>query len=295
MSHTYEYSNSYNSALSTYANLEKYNKASHFGPKLPPTVPSSNFPTILEQKPIASYDVLTHHTQHQYPDVDKAYGTSCKQKYFVGKCPSNDKIRPLNTATTMTTPAPKKCAVETEEIVEGYHDLKSLKVLLFVDTSGKCQYSEKLMHSLKKHDHFLQVIDIADPKNEQVFTNHGGYATPFFYSLATNKSVTGLVPLDKLAEMLSHHENYETPLKKKISDLDLKVFVMDMCHYCKKLKEMLESAGVKDGDVTYIKDLASHREDLKDVKGFPFTKSMKTGKVLTGCPSSIETYVKSLE
>lgn len=292
MSNIYEYSNSYNNSMSSYANLEKYNKASHFGPKLPPTTPSNNFPTILEQKPIASYDVLTLGSQTEYPGVKNAYGDSCSQKYFVAKCPSNKEIRPFNDHSVVT-PAPRRCNVETEEIVEGFSDLKDLEVVVFVDMSGKCKFSNVLKSG--GLDEYKAVVDInASPKNEQEFTNMGGYATPYFYSLKTNKSVTGLVSKDKLVEMLSYHEGYEHPMKKKVRDMKLKVYVMEMCGYCQKLKQMLEEAGITDDDVEYIKDLASHRHELQNVRGFPHIKSMKTGKEMTGYPGSMENLMKQL-
>lgn len=297
MSNIYEYTNSYNNVMSSYANLEKYNKAASFGPKLPPTVPSSHFPTILQQKPIASYDVLTHHTESQYPNVSKAYGDSCKQKYMVRKCPTNQQIRPFQDGSVGNlTPAPMKCGVPTEEIVEGFHDLKSLDVLMFVDMSGKCKFSEKIMmESQSLLPHLKEVIDIAKPQNVQMFTNYGGYATPFFYSLKTNKSVTGFVSVEKLVDMLSSHESYEPDMKKKVRDMKLKVFVMNMCGYCQKLKEMMKSHGITEDDVEFIHNLEPYKHELKHVRGFPHTKSMATGKEMTGCPSSMEDLMKKLE
>lgn len=296
MSNMYEYTNSYNNSYSSYANLEKYNKAANFGPKLPPTVPSSNFPTILQQHPIAGYDVLTHDTHSQYPDVSKAYGNSCKQKYFVRKCPTNKEIRPFNDHSILT-PSPVKCPVENQEIVEGFSDLKSLDVLMFVDMSGKCKFSEKVMEMAKNHkfiSDFKKVIDISKAKNEQIFTNHGGYATPFFFSLKTNKSVTGFVSKDKLVQMLSSHEGYHSPMHSKIHDMKLKVFVMEMCGFCQKLKKMLEDAGITENDVEYVKDLEHYSSELQNVRGFPHVKSMATGKEMTGCPSSVEKLIEHL-
>ena len=65
--------------MNNYVDLDKYNKETQFGPALPSQVPSANFPTILEQKPIQSYDILTHNTSQNYPDLNNAYGDSCVQ------------------------------------------------------------------------------------------------------------------------------------------------------------------------------------------------------------------------
>lgn len=92
--------------MNNYVDLDKYNKDTQFGPPLPPHVPSANFPTILEQKPIQSYDILTHNTNQNYPDVSNAYGNNCSQKYFVRKCPTNQFIRALQKEADKNVPTP---------------------------------------------------------------------------------------------------------------------------------------------------------------------------------------------
>lgn len=99
--------NYYVAPMNNYVELENYNKDTQLGPPVPPSTPSMKFPTILEQKPISSYNVLTHDTIHHYPDVNKAYGTTCEQKYFIGKCPTNQFIRPFGKSVEKTTPTPK--------------------------------------------------------------------------------------------------------------------------------------------------------------------------------------------
>lgn len=98
--------NHYVAPMNNYVDLEKYNKETQFGPPLRPSVPSMQFPTILEQKPIQSYDVLTHNTNQNYPDVNKAYGNNCQQKYYVAKCPTNQFIRPFGGSGEKPTPTP---------------------------------------------------------------------------------------------------------------------------------------------------------------------------------------------
>lgn len=98
--------------MNNYVDLDKYNKDTQFGPALPAQVPSANFPTILEQKPIQSYDILTHNTSQNYPDVNNAYGNSCVQKYFVRKCPTNQFIRSFQKDGDVTTPTPTPTSVD---------------------------------------------------------------------------------------------------------------------------------------------------------------------------------------
>ena len=98
----------YIAPMNNYVDLEKYNIDTQFGPPVPPSVPSMQFPTILEQKPIQSYEILTHETKQNYPDVNKAYGNNCQQKYYVAKCPTNQFIRPFGPSGERPTPTPIK-------------------------------------------------------------------------------------------------------------------------------------------------------------------------------------------
>ena len=96
----------YVAPMNNYVDLDKYNKDTQFGPPLPSSVPSMQFPTILDQKPIQSYDILTHNTSQNYPDVNKAYGNDFQQKYYVAKCPTNQFIRPFGGSAERPTPTP---------------------------------------------------------------------------------------------------------------------------------------------------------------------------------------------
>lgn len=97
----------YIAPMNNYVDLDKYNIDTQFGPPVPPSVPSMQFPTILEQKPIQSYEILTHGTVQNYPDVNKAYGNNCQQKYYVAKCPTNQFIRPFGPSGERPTPTPQ--------------------------------------------------------------------------------------------------------------------------------------------------------------------------------------------
>jgi hypothetical protein len=93
-----------------YNDLSNYHNCLSNSPPLSGKVPSMKFPTILEQKPITSTNVLTYNTTDKYPKVDKAYHGPCDQKYFIAKCPSNNFVRNFDISgkKTVTTPSPKK-------------------------------------------------------------------------------------------------------------------------------------------------------------------------------------------
>lgn len=298
MSNIYEYSNSYNNSMSSYSNLEEYNQGAAFGPSLPATVPSNMFPTILKQKPIAPYDVLTHNTEQEYAPLPNAYGKSCNQDYYVGKCPSNEMVRDFNqNPARQITPVPHQShGVVNQPIVEGFDDLRSLNVAVFV--SNKCRHSQDLLNELKARnlDKVIRVHNVDNEQVKQQFTNLGGYATPYIYSFKTNKSVTGSVPINKLVHMLSSHtvEGFEHNKKKMLRDLHLKLYVMRGCGFCEKMKDLLRSEGVID-DVEIVTDLAAHRNELQHVRGFPHMKSKKTGKEMTGYSGSIDTIIEKLK
>lgn len=98
----------YVSRMNNYVNLDKYNIETQSGPPVPPSVPSMQFPTILEQNSIQSPEILTHGTNKNYPNVKKAYGNNCQQKYFVAKCPTNQFLRPFEPNGERPTPTPIK-------------------------------------------------------------------------------------------------------------------------------------------------------------------------------------------
>ena len=60
-----------------YNDLTNYHNCLSNSPPVPPKVPSMKFPTILDQRPIASPDVLTYHTTDKYPNVENAYHGRC--------------------------------------------------------------------------------------------------------------------------------------------------------------------------------------------------------------------------
>jgi glutaredoxin len=368
-----EYTNAYASPSTEYTNLQNYYKGSQFGPKLPASVPSNGYPTILKQGNEFGYEALTHDTDgNSYYNVEKAYGNSCQPKYYVAKCPENKFLRPFVPDGNSVVGPPTPCPVKTEGIAEGYMyelpykvsastaamggyppmptptamptsmpiptavptsmpfptampthmptmmptptgvptaspvagHLEHLKVLFFYDKN--CPHSRQAMDTYQKElgstpldTVFLAVKDISQFNNEQLLTELGGTATPFFYSQATNRSVTGFVPgLETLVHGLSgkHHstESYH-PLHDRVKKLNIVVFVMQGCGYCDKIKSMLAQAGVQSLVVFADARDPKYRQELMNVRGFPHYKSMTTGKSSTGYPGSLEKFLSSIE
>jgi len=337
-----EYTNAYASPYSEYTHLSSYYKGSQFGPKLPASVPSNAYPTILKQGNEHGYEALTHDTDgNSYYNVEKAYGTSCQPKYYVAKCPENKFIRPFvpNAGNTDMGP-PTPCPVKTEGIAEGFTmppmpptrmpsssmptrlpsptmlplmnssplvgQLQHLKILFFYDKS--CPHSRQAMDSYQKalyptpiHKVFLSVRDVSQFNNEKLLTELGGTATPFFFSQTTNRSVTGYVALEALLSGLqgssreSYHSSSGGSMASKVQSLQIVVFVMQGCVFCDKIKEMLAKEGL-DKMVQFVNATdPQYRNELKNVRGFPHYKSMKTGKSSTGFPGSVAKMVANLE
>ncbi len=289
--------NSYVRRVALYSDLFDYNNSSQFGPKLPATVPSSKFPTILDNSTKHSYSVLTYeNNQNSYPSIDSAY-TFKEPKYFVGKCPNNEKIRDFGPSVVpVPTPEPKKkkeaeksCNVVNEPIVEGFQEentmeqLKKLNILLFIDK--KCPFSRNQLK--QESTQTMDVIDIKKKKNKQMFTDYGGFATPFFYSLSTNRSYTGFEPNDKtIVKNMSVIENFSNSTSGKIKDLDIVIYSSKQCPYCNMLYKML-SDNNQLNNVTIVDDM-NQMENIENIQGFPYIFSRKTKKHMTGAPQDLD-------
>lgn len=288
-------SNGIVSRASLYADIDMYNKSSQLGPELPPTVPSQMFPTFLEQPVHNSYDILTYdNSLYNYPSVQSAYPFQ-EPKYYVGKCPENNMIREFNFETikeTKTpTPIPKSCNVVNEPIREGYTsgDLKDLDIVLFIDK--KCPFSkEQLKQSFINE---ITIKDVKKKENKQMLTNMGGTATPYFYSLKTNKFYTGLEKnLENLYKILSQKETFMNESQQKVKELDIIIYSSPNCPYCVKLKKMLQDEGMME-HVSLIEDM-SKMKNLEQIQGFPYLMSNKTSKNMTGCPHSMDVLIEQL-
>lgn len=295
-------SNNYVRRVALYADMLDYNSSSQLGPKLPATVPSNNFPTILDTPVTSSYEVLTYNNSlNTYPSLDSAY-TFKEPKYFVGKCPDNKKVRDFGPSVVpQPTPEPPKkkelsCNVVNQPIVEqfqnyvGMDELKSLNILLFVDK--KCPYSRNQLQ--QSTTELMQVLDIKKKKNKQKFTDYGGFATPYFYSLSTNQGYTGFESnISRLYKKLSVKEKFTNSLEQKIKDLDIVVYSSKQCPYCNMLYKML-SDNNQLNNVQIIEEM-SKMENIDKVQGFPYIFSQKTKKDMTGCPQDLESMLLVLQ
>lgn len=281
---------------SLYNDLKNYNEGT---PVLPPTVPSSKFQTILDQPSMnIQYSILTYHSNEKsYPTVENAYPV-CEPKYVVMKEPDGKIVREFqgNKRKESTTPQPnmnqKTCKVENMPIVERYDNkdrLKNLDIILFVDK--KCKFCIKQLNQpFSKH---FQLKDIKDVENKQMFTNHGGFATPFFVSKKTNKTFTGVLDSpDKVIKALSLKENFSTDIQQKVKDLDIIVYSSPACPHCTNFKSLCKSENVL-SSMDFVEDISQMR-DVKDIKGFPTIVSKKTNKNMTGAPPNLQTLVDYL-
>lgn len=297
---TFEYTNSLTSPSNKYGSINgNHDYNTLIAQKLPPTIPSQNYPVILEQGNKYGYDALTHNSDdNNYYNVKNAYGTNCTPNFFVAKCPQNKFIRPF-------LPGPKEfispsaCPVENELISEGFtpdllSKVKALNLVVFYDKS--CPHSKNTIQSMintlgaDNVNKFVELRDISKDSNEQELTNLGGYAVPFIFSRTTNNSVTGYFPLEKTLQDLSSSSN--NSLSDKIKNLQLKVYIMKGCHFCDRLKELLQNF---QSHIEYRNGLDNRwKNELKNVQGFPHIISSKTGKHLTGLPQSLNHLIKHL-
>jgi glutaredoxin len=293
-------SNAYVRRVGLYADMFTYNTSGSFGPKLPPTVPSSNFPTILDTSVEKSYGTLTYNNSpNSYPSVDDAY-TFKEPKYFVGKCPSNKKIRDFGPSVVPSpTPEPpkkkeKSCNVVNEPIIEQFEDieeqLKNLNIMLFVDK--KCPFSRKQLEQTTTKS--MKVFDIKNKKHKQQFTDYGGFATPFFFSTSSNRSYTGFDSNpSRLLKNLSIVENFSSGLDQRIKDLEIVIYSSKHCPYCNMLHKMLSDKNQLQ-NVDLIDDMTK-MENVDKIEGFPYIFSRKTNKNMTGCPQDLESMIMVLE
>ena len=301
---TSEYNNNLTSLSNDYGSTKGYNDYNTLiAQKLPPSVPSMNFPVILEQSNIFGYDALTRGGDGtNYFNVKTAYGTNnCNPSYFVAKCPQNKFIR-----TFLPGPkeyvSPSACPVESELVSEGYSPdalsmVKNLGLVFFYDKN--CEHSKNTYQAFvnaigaENFHKYVDMRNIAESKNEQELTNLGGYAVPFLFARRTNNSVTGFMPIEKSLQKLSHTPKPSSSLAERIKDLKIVVYTMEGCHFCEKLKQML----IHFLDFVEFKIGTDPRiaREIEGVRGFPFIKSHKTGKTKMGLPSSVEELVKHLE
>ncbi|NDE15316.1 hypothetical protein EBZ80_10340 [bacterium] len=300
MSIAREYNNNAVSTYNEYGSGMRYNTL--FANKLPETVPSMSFPTILDQTPIRSYDALTRDSDGTgYYSYLTGYGTSCDQNYFVAKCPENKFLRVFQPGPQQFV-SPSASPLPNDLVSEGYTadpltQIKNLQITMFYDKD--CPYCQKAIASIdeaigaKNREQLVQLKDVKVGQNEQELVNLGGYAVPFFVSGLTNNTVTGFFPVDKLLADLAAFKAKNNSTQQQLQDLGIVVYEMENCPYCTSLHSML--APYQDA-VEFKNGLdPANASSLQGVKGFPYIVSKTTGKTVTGCPASIESLIKDLK
>ena len=181
--------------------------------------------------------------------------------------------------------------------------LKDLHILLFIDLSGNCPHSNHLLQLLKSQfqniDNIFILKDINNEHNLDLLKKYNGRGTPFLYSLVTNKSVLGgNHSVEDIMNILSSEdveikENYSSK-EDEIKNLKIKLYVMNGCGFCVKLKELFKEHNVLE-HITIITDLQNHKQDLKNVSGFPHMISQTTGKSMTGYSNSLDKIINELK
>lgn len=197
----------------------------------------------------------------------------------------------VETNFNVARPLPSRNSYEKEFL--------DLHVILFIDLSGKCQYSNNTIKMLKNNfssiDDVFIVKDINNKDNVDLLGKYNGEGIPFFFSLVTNNHVLGgNYQIDEILNSLKEVKEQFSSVKNDIKNLKVNLYVMEGCIYCVKLKELFEQYNVLE-DITVVSDLENHKQDLKNVNGFPHLKSQTTGKSMTGYTDNLENIIKELK
>lgn len=321
---TVDYTNYLTNVPNEYNTQKQYTDANYLAAPLR-NIPSQHLPIL----PVPSkedkdgrppYDTLTKSSDQQgYYNVKSAYGDPLVMpQYYVGECPSNHKVMPFNTSftprkETANCPEPVDLVVEAyePELEQLLQQLTDLEIILFVNPES-CPYSRDALALLKQYPsiiHKSRIYNVNHPKSKQMFANFRGYATPYYYSLKTNMSHTGLISSlphlhDKLGATHKKHvrsppapparENYVHPdhqhKLKKLKDHQVVIVVTD-CPYCKSYLNMLRQTGLID----HVKVInARHPDAPKNIHAVPYTMSSLTKKGKAGEMKSLDEVLHAL-
>jgi glutaredoxin len=184
--------------------------------------------------------------------------------------------------------------------------LTDLQIHLFVQDGCKfCVHAKQFL----KQNHIenqVMIHDLKDSYNLDLFKKFKGQAIPFFISLKTMKSFTGVPKsisdlISKLSVMthspsVMTHSPSSMSLPQMIQNLQLEMFFSTHCSYCKKLRSLLQQSNLLNFvKIYYENDQATHDIAKKyKIQGFPFILSRKTGKHITGAPPSIQQLISAL-
>ncbi len=276
-----------------YTQIQNYNTDS---PMLPATAPSSKFQTKLnENESKIPYNALNRYSSSgsyaTYNDLPIA-----EPPYVVYKSPDGNKVRDFTGVNIeVTTPKPQNCPVENIPIIENFaspEKIRNLEIILFIDP--KCQYSKKQLNM--DFSNHCKILNIKKKENKQLFTDHGGFATPYFFSTKTNRAYTGFIDsAQKLSKAMRVQENFTTTSttstdhSKRLKDLDITVYSFHGCPHCDNFKKLLHENKLMDS--VQIEENISNMKNVEDIRGWPTICSKKTGKRMTGAPFTIDALI----
>lgn len=294
-----------------YAKLDTYNQDNLIGPPVPPIVPSMQYITLPQEHVNYGYDALTHDSDgSNYYNVTTGYGNRCTT-FNTAKCPTNQIISPAGAPAPAPAPAPAHAQVR-----EGYchppsqsspnqnlrSQINDLQPVFFLDIKncGHCRN----MHNMLKQNQVLDLVvikDINDPKNRQELVKLGGQGVPFIVSKRYGSNVTGVPPnLPALVMTLKQQKPKVSPqLAAQLKDLNLVVYVSDMCSYCKMYKQFIHENGLR--PFIRIVNVGNKEETKNDpflktnsLVGYPTTYSCKHKTSFPGVPKNVAQIVALL-
>jgi glutaredoxin len=316
------------SIYNDYTKLSSYLKGQQFGPKddIPP--PNMAFPIIPQYHVNYGIDTLSHgYNGVGYYTIETGYGKKNQETTFnVSSCPTNRPLQPFKpvsmSPSPMTPPMmppsrpppmpsrqpsippyPRPVTPSVENFQHNNMSLKNLDVHLFVQDGCKFCVTAKQFIKQNNLDHQIMIHDLKDPKNLALFKSLNGRGIPFFVSMKTHKTFSGVPKslhdlLQKLSSSPSPSSSSPSSnnLFDMIKNLNLEMFFSTNCGYCKKLRSLLQQSNLLNlVKIHYENDTETHNAAKKyKIQGFPFIISHKTGKHITGAPPTIQQLIASL-
>ena len=299
------------SMYNDYTKLSTYLNGQQFGPKSALPSPDMAYPILPEKRVNYGYSALTRDSNPYtgYYSIESGYGKkeNCGPSFMYGACPSNAFVRPyIQEPPAPPTPTPSGPSKEGFQLkgqeqapLDMKPQLKDLKLVMF--TQDGCKYCSDVLKdlSLKKNCPSMEILNLKDKSNIQLFQGYGGQGVPFFVSKATNKTFTGHPrTMSALVSALSNNVRAQRPndIRSVMTQLDIKLLLSRQCGYCKRLKNMLEQNGVSDTVVMYWDNDPSAHEVFGKlaVDGVPVVLSVTTGKHIVGAPSNLDQLIGAL-
>lgn len=286
------------SAYNEYTKLSSYLKDQQFGPKSSVPVPNMAFSIIPQYHTNYGFNTLTHDNNNVgYYNIETGYGQKC-ETFNIASCPSNVPMRPFILPKPEPSPSP---SIYSSILRENYGShssaIKALDIHVF--TQDNCHYCTEVKKMIQLHQLPIQVHDLKDPKNLQLFKKYNGQGVPFFVSTKTHKTHTGLPSnVSVLVAKLSSDNSPSSgnTLRDQIKDLNIILLLSHSCGYCRQLVNLMKSNNANDVVTMYYQDNPEFKKlsEKYRITGYPFIVSLKTGKTITGAPRSIDQLLRSL-